>query len=100
MHQLIRRNRLLARLTKEMLAKKAQIDINFYTNIENGKITGPIPFISNIAEVLNISPEELEGRVAPYEFSSENDYFGEIVLHFLSGMHLIAPVTHAEKISS
>ena len=105
MKSLIRKARLLAKLTQVQVAEAVGVSQPTYQRWESGAGSVPKSKIAKLAKVLGITPRQVEGQPEPFdllgvdkEVSDEHQYYGEVAIHFVNGSPpLLLPVSEAER---
>lgn len=105
MGSMIRKARLLARMTQVQVAEAVGVSQPTYQRWESGTISVPKSKAVKLAKVLGITQQQMAGRSEPFDLfgieegiSDERQYFGEIAIHFGSGASpLLVLVSEAER---
>lgn len=105
MKSLIRKARLLSRMTQVQVAEAVGVSQPTYQRWESGAGSVPKSKIAKLAKVLGITPRQVEGQPEPFdrfgvdkEVPDEHQYYGELAIHFSSGSPpLLLPVSEAER---
>lgn len=107
MRPIIKKARLLARMTQVQVAEAVGVSQPTYQRWETGTVSVPRSKLGKLAKVLGISPLRVEGKPEPFDLfgidksvSDERRYFGEVAIHFHSGSApLLLPLSEAERVA-
>lgn len=105
MKSLIKKARLLSRMTQVEVAKAVRVSQPTYQRWESGASSVPKSKIAKLAKVLSITERQVEGLPEPFDLlgvnpdsSDARKYFGEVAVHFIGGSPpLLLPITEAER---
>jgi len=92
-------------MTQLQVARAVSVDPLVYQQWESGAKKVPKSLVADLARVLDLSEWQVEGRSEPYYLSGdhedlpdESQYYGELAIHFDSGLApLLLPITEAER---